>query len=164
MYPCLGSEITLSARRSHTHPETSIMTKYLAIAACAVALGLSGQSFANEISNETLAAMGLDGATIVTDAEAMQVRGMGYMGGGVPSFSLAAGGSIAYVGAPKAGAGSANIYAALGPNGASGENFSEAGRTIRHTKTVRVGETVRRVTTVKSLRVYAGGFSSSMSY
>jgi uncharacterized membrane protein len=140
--------------------------KLMKIAACVAALGFAGQSYASDISNDTLAAMGLSGATIVSDAEAMEVRGMGYMGGGhgVPSFSLAAGGSIAYVGEHKAGAGTANVYFGVGPNGAGGENFSEAGKTMKHSKTVKIGGKKIKTVHVKSLHVFAGGYSSSFSY
>lgn len=138
------------------------MMKILSTAACAAVLAVAGNSFAADISNDTLAAMGLSGATIVSDAEASEVRGMGYMGGN--SFSLSAGGSIAYVGGRKAGAGSANVYLQKGTNATGGENFSEAGRTMTTTKRVKVGPVVKRTTTTKSIRVYAGGFSSGYAY
>ena len=138
------------------------MSKFVAIAAAAV-LCVAGQSHAAGLSNDTLAAMGLSGVTIVSDAEASEVRGMGYMGGG-GGFALAAGGSIAYVGAPHAGAGSANVYAALGANGASGDNFSTATKTSKHVKIKKAGPLTIKHVKIKSLTVSAGGYSSAMSY
>lgn len=113
------------------------------------------------ISAATLSAMGLDGVTLVNDSVADDVRGMGYAPKG---FALAAGGSIAYVGHPSAGAGSVNVYAALGGHYASGNNFSEAGKTVTKTTSLTIGELTTTKTVTNSLRVYAGGFSSSVSF
>ena len=44
-------------------------------------MGLASQSYAEGISESTLSAMGLSGATIVSDFEADQVRGLGFDGG-----------------------------------------------------------------------------------
>jgi hypothetical protein len=142
------------------------MLKFYAASLCCLSLGLCGAAGAAEgqMSSSTLAAMGLGGATVVDDSVAADVRGMGYAPSGVNGFALAAGGSIAYVGAPHAGAGSANVYAALGNNYASGNNFSEAGKTITKTHTVTIGELTTTKTSTTSLRVYAGGFSSAISF
>lgn len=113
------------------------------------------------ISASTLSAMGLDGVTVVADSVADEVRGMGYAPSG---FALAAGGSIAYVGHPSAGAGSANVYAALGGHYASGNNFSEAGKSVTKTTSLTIGPVTTTKTVTKSLNVYAGGYSSAISF
>ena len=142
--------------------------KTFAIAVCCAVLGFTGQAQADNLSQETLAAMGLGGATVVTDAEANEVRGMGFMGGRKSRHkygALALGGSIAYVGSEYAGAGSANVYAAKGEYGASGSNFSEAGKTITNTKTIKSkGQVIKKTIHSKSIYVYAGGSSQSMQW
>ncbi|MEM8864034.1 MAG: hypothetical protein AAGF31_00625 [Planctomycetota bacterium] len=133
------------------------MTKCFVLGVCAAVLAAAGQADAMPVS--TLQAMGLGGATVVSDTEAAEVRGMGFL-----PISIAAGGSFAGVGHDKGSAGTVNGYLAAGKYAASGENFSEAGFTKSHTKKVNIGGVKKSVTTTKSLRVYAGGYSSSMSF
>lgn len=137
------------------------------LSALAVAILLVGSSAVQAadgtISQATLSAMGLNGATIVSDSEALAVRGHGYAPS--KSIAIAAGGSIAGVGVPGGGAASVNVYFAAGKHFAGGVNYSEAGKTITKTKTVEVfGVPVSSVTTTKSLKVYAGGFSAAAAF
>ncbi len=134
--------------------------------ACVALAACAGQGYANDgaISSDALSAMGLGGAAIVSDEVASEVRGMGYTPHSTKPWSLAAGGSIAFVGSEHAGAGSLNVYAAEGRYMAAGENFSEAGKTYTHTETITVGPLTKTLTTTKSIHVYAGGFSSASSF
>ncbi|MDZ4659371.1 MAG: hypothetical protein SH868_17500 [Bythopirellula sp.] len=145
------------------------MSKNVLLGLSLVLLTAVGQSHAAEgmIPAKTLGAMGLSGATVVSDSEAATVRGMGY----VPShnsISIAAGGSFALVGEKGyhggAAAGSVNVYFAKGKYMASGTNFSEAGITKTHSEVITIGGVTNSITTTKSLRVYAGGFSSATSF
>lgn len=123
----------------------------------------SAQAADGAISRATLSAMGLSGATIVSDSEAALVRGHGYVPGN--SIAIAAGGSFAFVGGPHAAAGSLNVYFAAGNHFAGGVNYSEAGKTVSHTKTIEVfGHPVASVTHTKSVHVYAGGFSAAAAF
>lgn len=137
------------------------MKKSLLLSACVAAISMVGQAHAADgvVPAATLEAMGLCGATVVSDATAAEVRGMGYL-----PISIAAGGSFAGVGASNAAAGSVNGYLAAGRYAASGENFSEAGLTKTNTKVVNIGGIKKSIKTTKSIRVYAGGYSSSMSF
>jgi hypothetical protein len=76
-------------------------------------------------SNETLSAMGLSDLKVMTDAEGLSVRGMGWYG------ASAAGKSFAVVSAYGAMAGSTNGYSAQGKYKASGENESYAGVEVK---------------------------------
>ncbi|MEM8864033.1 MAG: hypothetical protein AAGF31_00620 [Planctomycetota bacterium] len=130
----------------------------------AVALAATTSTTANAadgaIAPATLSAMGLGGATIVSDDVAGQVRGQGFL-----PISIAAGGSYAYVGRRNASAGSVNGYLAAGRNFAAGSNGSEAGRTVSRTTITRVfGVPVGSTTRIRSINVYAGGFSSSSAF
>ncbi len=142
------------------------MRKCFVLGVCVAALSFVGQAGAAEgvISATSLEAMGLSSSAVVSDTVAAEVRGMGYRGHSRLPISLAAGGSFAGVGHEKASAGSINGYLAAGKYSASGENFSEAGKTQTHTERVNIDGVIKSVTTTKSIRVYAGGFSSSMSF
>jgi len=137
------------------------MKKCFVFGVCAALLACVGQVQAANgvVPSSTLEAMGLGGATIVSDTAASEVRGMGFL-----PISIAAGGSFAGVGHNGAAAGSVNGYIAAGKYAASGANFSEAGITKTNTRSVDINGVTKSVTTTKSIRVYAGGFSSSMSF
>ncbi len=137
-------------------------TKGMLGGVAAVAMAFSGavaSAQTGAIGAETLAAMGLEGAQVVSDSVAYEVRGQGFL-----PFSVAGGGSFAYIGGRRGQAASVNGYLAAGRYSAQGENFSEAGKTVRTVNVRQVGRrSVRRVN-VKSVNVYAGGFSSSSSF
>ena len=78
-------------------------------------------------------------------------------------IAMAAGGSWAGVGHKKAEADTTNRYKAMGKYKAGGENFSEAGLTKTHTEVIKVGDMTKKTTTTKSIRVFAGGYSSAYS-
>jgi hypothetical protein len=122
----------------------------------------SVQASDGNISRPTLSALGLGGATVVSDSEALAVRGHGYAPS--KSIAIAAGGSFAYVGAPHAGAGSVNVYFAAGKHFAGGVNYSEAGKTVTKTTTIGHGHHAVTVTHTKSIKVYAGGFSAAAAF
>lgn len=81
---------------------------------------------AREPSEEALSQMGLGGLVMMSDDEAMAVRGLGFK-----SMAKAWGQSWAQVTTKHGSAGSVNGYKAVGRKKASGENFSEAGFEIR---------------------------------
>jgi hypothetical protein len=56
------------------------------------------------------------------------------------------------------------VYAAEGPYAASGENFSEAGAEVTNIEVVVIDGSTKSVTTTLKARVFAGGFSSAMSF
>ncbi|TWU25960.1 hypothetical protein [Bythopirellula polymerisocia] len=137
------------------------MRKSIVLSACLAICCVIGQVHAAEgvIPSNTLDAMGLSGVKVVSDSTAAEVRGMGY----VP-ISIAAGGSFAGVGSHHAAAGSVNGYFAAGKYAASGANGSEAGITKVHVKSIDIGGVTKTITTTKSISVYAGGYSSAMSF
>jgi hypothetical protein len=82
-------------------------------------------------SQAALAEMGLSGLSVMSDDEAMDIRGEGFNGGG--SHASASGSSWANVSTPFGSAGTKNKYDASGKHSASGDNFSFAGVTISKT-------------------------------
>ncbi len=124
-------------------------------------------------SSSSLSEMGLSGLEVMSDGDALAIRGKGYNGyrvrpyrpsGASKPWSAAYGNSWANVGHRGAGAGTTNGYAAEGKYAASGENFSEAGKTTTKTKIVDINGSVKSITKINSVYVFAGGFSSSMSF
>jgi hypothetical protein len=99
---------------------------------CAIALiaGFSSVAAANEQepSQQTLEAMGLGGLSLMSDDEAMSVRGQGY------SQARAYGASFARISTHGGSAGSVNGYSAKGKRYASGDNHSFAGAIIIKSK------------------------------
>jgi len=154
------------------------MKKFIAIVpALALVVALSNSVVAdNGIGEATLADMGLAGIEVMSDTEAMEVRGLGYDGGGYipePSghdkpWSMAFGVSFANVAGGKKGhnaeAGTLDGFAAEGKYMASGEHFSEAGKTITKSHELQVkGAPATLEIHTKSVRVYAGGFATASS-
>lgn len=140
--------------------------KKLVSASLALAMMLvlsAGASAENgAINNSTLQAMGLSGMQVMSDTDAMTVRGQGY--GGYKSFAVAFGGSYAAVGG-DASAGTVNGFLAFGNYKASGEQGSEAGKTYKSVKKVYIGGyPVKKTVQKKSVRVFAGGYASSSAY
>ena len=138
------------------------MSKSLIFSVCAALLVTAGQATAADsaIPSNTLQAMGLSNATVVADQVSVEVRGMGYR-----PYSVAAGGSFAGVLSKKgAAAATLNVYKAKGRHGASGENYSEAGLEFTKSRSVDIGGVVKTVTRTKSVRAYAGGYSSALSF
>jgi hypothetical protein len=76
-------------------------------------------------SDSTLSQMGLSGLAIMSDDEAMDVRGEGFGSGG--SSASAWGSSFANIETPFGSAGSENGYSAHGKHEADGSNLSFAG-------------------------------------
>jgi hypothetical protein len=79
-------------------------------------------------SKAALAEMGLSGLSVISDDDAMDIRGEGFMGGG--SGASASGSSWANVSTPFGSAGTTNQYDASGKHSASGDNLSFAGFSI----------------------------------
>ena len=75
-------------------------------------------------SRQALAAMGLGSLVVMSDDDAMSVRGQGYMGGSSVAVS---GNSFATINSPFGGSHSQNAYSADGKHKASGSNSSYAG-------------------------------------
>jgi hypothetical protein len=142
---------------------------------------------ANGISTSTLSQMGLSGLTVMSDSDALAIRGLGYsttidhsMGKGSccgprgsksPSASAAgnsfatmnvdAGGNSCPTCTQSGGSHSENSYNAAGPYSASGDNYSEAASSITKTETV---DGVGALTTTCTVKVYAGGHSSAKAF
>jgi hypothetical protein len=91
---------------------------------CLVLVAMMGASqalAANDLPSQAdLAAMGLSGIEVMTDSEALAVRGLGYNG------ASAYGHSFAFVSSQGSAAGSVNGYKAKGKHFAAGRNESEA--------------------------------------
>jgi hypothetical protein len=96
----------------------------LVVGAAAVASGVRAES--GQPSRQTLQAMGLGSMVVMSDDDAMSVRGHGYKGGG--SSVIVSGNSFAtYNGGDQGGSHSENAYSATGKHKASGSNSSYAG-------------------------------------
>jgi hypothetical protein len=90
-------------------------------------LTCQGRALAEEgaPSKASLEAMGLSGLSIMSDDEAINIRGEGFGSGG--SSASASGSSFANIETPFGSAGSENSYDAHGKHSASGDNLSFAG-------------------------------------
>lgn len=79
-------------------------------------------------SRQAMQAMGLGSLVVMSDDDAMGVRGMGFMGGGTKSVVRVSGSSFATFNGPNGdGSHSENSYFAEGKHDAKGSNFSFAG-------------------------------------
>jgi hypothetical protein len=99
--------------------------KTLAIACAVLVAGLVGTTNAGDVSKSTLDAMGFDNATIMSDADGMEIRGKG-------TSASVWGGSIANYNSYKGNSSSVNGYDAsahhyYGSSKAKGSNLSFAG-------------------------------------
>ncbi len=155
------------------------MTKlFVTLPALALVVALSASAVAdNGISQATLQDMGLAGIQLMSDADAMAIRGMGYDGGNhMPKpdkkaekpWVLAFGVSYAKVDKDgrhgDASAGTIDGFIAEGKYMAMGEHGSEAGWTKTETKILEVkGLPATLETHTKSLRVFAGGFATGQA-
>jgi len=163
----------------------------LAVPVLALAVFLSGSAQAADgvPSDTTLKAMGLAGMHIMSDTEAMAIRGLGFeppkRKKGHGSSSSAWGNSWASVGnqgggkppRPKtkgsngggngngggAGAGSKDGFRAHGRYKAGGDHFSEAKIVTTDSKTVGGKKNGITTTKVHSVYVFAGGGASAYS-
>ena len=154
------------------------MSKVILSTLVAALFCVAGSAFADQgISTSTLSDMGLSGMTVVSDSDALAIRGMGFRGGDqskgckscgsrgkVAPFSKAAGNSIASIDIKDGGAMSENSYFALGPYAASGENYSEAASQVSNVEIVDIDGVLKSVTTICTTKVWAGGSSSAMSF
>ena len=99
--------------------------KTLAIACAVLVAGLVGTAKAGDVSKSTLDAMGFGNATVMSDADGMEIRGKG-------TSASVWGGSIANYNSYKGNSSSANGYDAAahhyyGSSKAKGSNLSFAG-------------------------------------
>jgi hypothetical protein len=155
------------------------------LVAALVCVAVTSAKAANGISSSTLDKMGLSSLSMMTDTEALAVRGKGWVGGGNHSFgckdcgprggapsSKAFGNSFATINLPEncpdcqptGGSHSENGYLAMGPYAASGTNYSEAGAIISKAEIVDIDGVVKSVTNICTTKVFAGGSSSAMSF
>ena len=147
------------------------------LGAALVCVAASAANADNGIAAGTLADMGLSGLDVMSDSDALSIRGKGFTGGhqtGVcrtcgpratkQPWSAAFGNSFATIETKDGSASSENGYAAEGPYGASGENFSEAGSVVTNVEIVVIGDVTKSITTTCATKVFAGGFSSAMSF
>ena len=68
------------------------------------------------------------------------------------------------MGVEDGGAHSQNSYFAEGPYAASGDNYSEAGKSIANVEIIDIDGVVKTATTICTTTVWAGGHSSAMSF
>lgn len=156
------------------------MSKYI-LSMVAMLVCVAGSARADEgISANTLSDMGLSSMTVMSDSDALAVRGLGFNGGDYSKgckycgsrakkqpWSAVVGNSWATIGIdgnPEGGSHSENAYAAEGPYAASGENYSEAGATVSNVEIVDIDGVVKSLTTICTTKVWAGGSSSAMSF
>ena len=149
---------------------------YSMMAAALVCVAVSNANAANGISADTLSAMGLSGMTVMSDTDAMAVRGMGFPGCSTcdrtePS-TRAFGNSFATMNlancpdcvAIDGTSHSENGYVAEGPYYSAGTNFSEAGAVHTTIESIDIGGVVTTLTKSTSARVFAGGFSTARAF
>jgi hypothetical protein len=97
-----------------------------AIGAATMLVSPAARAESGRPSRQAMEAMGLGSLVMMSDDEAMAVRGHGYKGGG--SHVAVSGNSFAtYNGGPAGGSHSQNAYSAEGKHDAKGSNSSYAG-------------------------------------
>ena len=140
---------------------------------------------ANGISASAMSQMGLSGLTVMSDSDALAIRGLGFSGvdhsmggtccgprGSASPSASASGNSFATMNVDtgndscptctqSGSSHSENSYSASGPYSASGDNYSEAGSTISKSETVAG---VGQVVTTCTVTIYAGGHSSAKAF
>ncbi len=142
---------------------------FVIMPALALAVALSGSALAENgsIGNATLNAMGLGGMQVMSDEQAMTVRGKGFLVPG--SAALAFGISYATVGnggifSPNS-AGTADGFLADGTFMASGTQLSTATQTRTTIDILTVkGLPATTTTNIRSLTIGAGGFATSSAF
>jgi hypothetical protein len=150
------------------------MSKALLLTAAAVMFCIATSRVQAEApSSDTLSVMGLSSLQMMSDADAMEVRGMGYeprrpsrRGHSQKSkgpSSSAWGKSKASIDGHTAEADTENGYKAYGRYGAAGSNFSEATKIWTEVETTTGIDGVLTHSVTKSIHVEAGGSSSAMS-
>jgi hypothetical protein len=159
----------------------AILSLVAAVLVCAA--GTTVMANDGSIASSTLSSMGLSGIQVMTDAQGLEVRGMGYSGGrssygnrrdnhkqeASKPWASASGKSWAAAEldghGEDAGAGSHNQYAAEGKYEASGANFSEASASKTDVLRVDYSDgTFSIETKVHAIHVEAGGFSSAKAF
>jgi hypothetical protein len=148
-----------------------ILSTLVAALVCAASANAEG------ISNKTLGAMGLGGMKIMSDNDAMVVRGKGFDGvcdscNRTEPATRAVGNSFATINLSNCPdcvliggtAHSENAYVAAGPYYSAGTNFSEAGAVHTTVESVDIGGVVTTLTKTTSARVFAGGFSTARAF
>jgi hypothetical protein len=145
--------------------------------AALVCVAVSNAKAANGISASTLSEMGLSGVAVMSDNEALAIRGKGFTGicdscDRTEPSTRAFGNSFATMNlescpdcvALDGSSHSENGYLAQGPYYSAGTNFSEAGATFTTIESVDVGGAVTTLTKSTSARVFAGGFSTARAF
>jgi hypothetical protein len=124
----------------------------LATAVLLIAIGTA--SAGDGIPTSALSEMGLSGMTIMSDNEAMQVRGTGAFAGGI-SWAIG----------PHGSSGSINVYGGLGKYEAAGAGGSIAGGVRVRVKHVENSDgTSNTEIKVRGYAVFAGGFSTARAF
>jgi hypothetical protein len=138
----------------------------------------------NSISSKTLSEMGLSGISLMTDNDALAIRGKGFMGlldgracsdcgprGTLPSAAAVIGSSNATIAiedcpecVPSGGSHSENGYLAFGPYFAAGSNYSEAGAVVSKTEIVDIAGVVTSIQNICTTKVFAGGNSTARAF
>lgn len=150
------------------------MNKTIFTLVVAVACAAGSAKAADRVSADTLGQMGLSGMKVMSDRDAMAVRGLGFIGlncnmGTLVSPSAAASGnSTASISAPGcvdcgvvSNSATQNAYNAVGPHSASGSNYSEAGITFT---SANILDGIGAQVTTSSTKVWAGGNSSAKAF
>jgi hypothetical protein len=108
----------------------------------------------NRIPSSALNDMGLSGLTVMSDSEAMQVRGAGAFAGGV-SWAIG----------PFGTSGTVNVYGGHGKYEASGAGGSIAGGVRVRIKHVENSDgTSNTETRIRGYAVFAGGFATARAF
>jgi hypothetical protein len=154
------------------------MSKAILSTLVAALVSVAGSAIADQgISSSTLNEMGLSGMTVMSDTEALAIRGMGVdldcdSCVRVQPSAEAFGNSFATINIENCpdcieidgGSHSQNAYAAAGPYYAAGTNFSEAGASYTTVEIVDVGGVITSLTKSTTTRVFAGGFSTARAF
>lgn len=135
-------------------------------------LATSAQADSGAIDSATLSAMGLSGVQVVSDAEAMEVRGMGYSHGkkssakafGISYAYLETGGGRYRSSLGNGSAGTLDGFLAKGSHYAGGEHLSEAVISKETVETKSVGGIKFKTTRKMTLGIGAGGSASSIAF
>lgn len=138
------------------------IVNFFAVVAITCAAGIAQ---ADTPAESALDAMGLSGMDVLSDSEALSVRGKGFPGNGKRPHKLgvmAYGKSWANIKTRHGEAGTEDGYKAIGNYSAGGKHFSEAGKEIVKMEIVEIDGSIKKHTTTEAVRVFAGGFADAM--
>lgn len=137
------------------------MTRIVATCAIALVCIVAANAKAEGISKSVLDQMGLSGMEVLSDSDALAVRGKGFFPHKPSSSVHVWGHSNASIGSWKGNASAKNGYEADGRFKAKGSTASEAGKLSEQIKSFSIGGFTKTHSNLQTTLFFSGGSSSA---